>query len=65
MRIGNWLTIDQGQTLLHAFERITLRGNEITLCWQYCSAVGFAVPNSKQSQSRTSSAERSTGYLRI
>jgi len=24
--IGNWLTIDQGQTLLHAFNRTTLRG---------------------------------------
>jgi len=23
---GNWLTIDQGQTLLHAFDRTTLRG---------------------------------------
>ncbi len=26
VRIGNWLTIDQGQTLLHAFDRATLRG---------------------------------------
>jgi site-specific recombinase XerD len=26
VRIGNWLTIDQGQTLLHAFDRTTLRG---------------------------------------
>jgi site-specific recombinase XerC len=25
-RIGNWLTIGQGQTLLHAFDRTTLRG---------------------------------------
>ena len=26
VRIGNWLTIGQGQTLLHAFDRTTLRG---------------------------------------
>jgi len=26
VRIGNWLTIDQGPTLLHAFDRTTLRG---------------------------------------
>jgi integrase len=26
VRIGNWLTIEQGQTLLHAFDRTTLRG---------------------------------------
>lgn len=26
VRIGNWLTIDQGQTLLRAFDRATLRG---------------------------------------
>src|SRR4051812_10219496 len=26
LRIGNWLTIDQGQTLLHAFDRTSLRG---------------------------------------
>src|SRR4051812_26689344 len=26
VRIGNWLTIDQGQMLLHAFDRTTLRG---------------------------------------
>jgi integrase len=25
VRIGNWLTIDQGQTLMHAFNRTTLR----------------------------------------
>jgi site-specific recombinase XerD len=27
VRIGNRLTIDQGQSLLHAFDRTTLRGN--------------------------------------
>src|SRR5215203_5611474 len=26
VRIGNWLTIDQGHTLLQAFDRTTLRG---------------------------------------
>ena len=26
VRIGNWPTIDQGQTLLQAFDRATLRG---------------------------------------
>lgn len=26
VRLGNWLTKDQGQTLLHAFDRSTLRG---------------------------------------
>ncbi len=26
VRIGNWLTIDQGQMLLHAFDRTTFRG---------------------------------------
>jgi len=26
VRIGNWLTIDQGHRLLHAFDRTTLRG---------------------------------------
>ena len=27
VRIGNWLTIEQGQMLLHAFDRTTLRGH--------------------------------------
>lgn len=65
VRIGNWLTIDQGQRLLHAFNRATLRGQRDYAMVAVLMGCGFAVPNLQRSPLGTSSAERSTGCLLI
>ena len=65
VRIGNWLTIDQGQTLLHAFDRTTLRGKRDYAMVAVILGCGLRRAELAAVSVATSSAERSTGCLLI
>ena len=65
VRIGNWLAIEQGQTLLHALTARRPVARETALWLRHYSAVDSAVPNSQPSLSRIFNGERNTGCLLI
>jgi hypothetical protein len=47
VRLGNWLTADQGQALWQAPDRDRIRGNGIGPCLQYFLLVGSVATNSQ------------------
>jgi hypothetical protein len=65
VRIRHWLTIDQGQTLLHVFDRATLGGKRDYAMSAVPLGCGLRLRNLHRLRSRISSAGKSTGCLLI
>jgi hypothetical protein len=63
IRVGNWLTAEQGRALLSTFDRTSLRGKRDYAWLPSSLAVACGAPSWRQRKSKTSSSGKITGSL--